>query len=653
MKVLFASPLKCSINIFQIMNAINAQPWIHEDLTAVISHFLSIVQTMYQRCRSSLEVLFSSVGCQDLGPTQLLTDYLEVMDFINDAIVSMDAFVNAYNQSAVYFSSPVEISHGNEEMLTTLARLHDSLLPSLQQGFRIIFASKDNGSSDVSSSMHCNVYLSLKMLSTRIVSFGWKLLYLCYLSDEAFNGSYPIHVGIKMFPSNVEDPIIRTDILLQIIRDINAVYLQSLERHSKGTFLQRIEENHKIMSKIQLLRNAGWFSIDDDQYQFVAGILSNSLPDNINAPDIPSMGKNGTPQVDEDTAIIESQISQIRDLFPEYGKGFLAACLEVYNHDPEEVIQRILEGTLHKDLQSLDISLEETPKPKSSLSISLTSTNDKGKGKLLESSEQVPPRKSIQTGNSSNSSSTSSVVGRYVRKTGTDLPDPLILNSRSQADVARTVALASQFEEYEDEYDDSFDDLGVSISGSALEETETLDNKLNLDRGGKSTGVDNNALNYKLNLSKKPQFYVKDGKNYSYKVEGSIAVSNSDEASLVNQAQKEVIHGLGRGGNLPMGAVRRMMTVEFVPEQVRGEGQGKQSGRGFGRGYISSSGASQKPIVTNVEENGDNRMKEGALRGGQGGDSRGRGGQGSGRGKNHYRRDRAMKKHMAGVTGHW
>lgn len=33
------------------------------------------------------------------------------MDFINDAIVSMDAFVTAYKPAAVYFSCPVELRY--------------------------------------------------------------------------------------------------------------------------------------------------------------------------------------------------------------------------------------------------------------------------------------------------------------------------------------------------------------------------------------------------------------------------------------------------------------------------------------------------------------------------------------------------------------
>ncbi|KAL2470769.1 Ubiquitin system component Cue protein [Abeliophyllum distichum] len=60
------------------------------------------------------------------------------------------------------------------------------------------------------------------------------------------------------------------------------------------------------------------------------------------------------------------------------------------------------------------------------------------------------------------------------------------------------------------------------------------------------------------NSHKKPQFYVKDGKNYSYRVEGSVASANYNEATLVNQAQKELIHGLRQGGNIPLGAVQRL-----------------------------------------------------------------------------------------------
>ena len=38
------------------------------------------------------------------------------MDFINDAIASMDAFVSAYKPAAVFFARPVEMRYQNYDV---------------------------------------------------------------------------------------------------------------------------------------------------------------------------------------------------------------------------------------------------------------------------------------------------------------------------------------------------------------------------------------------------------------------------------------------------------------------------------------------------------------------------------------------------------
>ena len=38
------------------------------------------------------------------------------MDFINDAIVSMDAFVSSYKSAAVFFACPVEMRYQNYDV---------------------------------------------------------------------------------------------------------------------------------------------------------------------------------------------------------------------------------------------------------------------------------------------------------------------------------------------------------------------------------------------------------------------------------------------------------------------------------------------------------------------------------------------------------
>lgn len=57
------------------------------------------------------------------------------------------------------------------------------------------------------------------------------------------------------------------------------------------------------------------------------------------------------------TAEQASRISAIKELFPSYGDGFLAACLEVFGRDPEKVINGLLEGSLPMQLSGLDTSM--------------------------------------------------------------------------------------------------------------------------------------------------------------------------------------------------------------------------------------------------------------------------------------------------------
>lgn len=151
-------------------------------------------------------------------------------------------------------------SYGNEELLSTLARLHDSLLPSLQQGFKLVSSYVADGKQDLSARSLEDIVLSLKMLSVRVVKFGWKLLDFCYLNDQLTDDSL-LQTATKMFPAKVEDPAIRGDILVQTFKEINGEVLSPFGKYGSGTFLQNLEKDFKILGQIQGLRNTGKFFI--------------------------------------------------------------------------------------------------------------------------------------------------------------------------------------------------------------------------------------------------------------------------------------------------------------------------------------------------------------------------------------------------------
>lgn len=115
---------------------------------------------------------------------------------------------------------------------------------------------KSQGSGEASLDITLSdVALSIRMLSKRTVRFGWRLLHYCYLNDQL--REHDIQTSTKMFPAKVEDPMIRGDILVQTLKDINKEATYSSQVNHGNTFLQSLESEFQLMSQIGDIRNKG------------------------------------------------------------------------------------------------------------------------------------------------------------------------------------------------------------------------------------------------------------------------------------------------------------------------------------------------------------------------------------------------------------
>ncbi|GLJ15877.1 hypothetical protein SUGI_0262160 [Cryptomeria japonica] len=668
-----------------VLNALKSQPGLADRLKGVIPQFLLIVDTMDHRCSSSLEVL-SSKENEISSVRQLHGDLWEVLDFINDAVVTLDAFVEAYAPAAPIFISSGVSKEGNQELLPMLAYMHDTLLPVVEKGLNL---TTENTIKDSSDNLELGLQPCLKILCARIVRFAWQLLYSCYLT-QTFSDNNSYHSSSMIFPAQVEDPGIRGEITVQIIGEMVARSNSVDGLTASGTFLWNLDRRHKLMNKIDELCQNGWMHLNEAQYGYISQLAGHSEPQKLRkykiderAPDISSLSLKDKVNLMEETVILESKISEIKDIFPAYGNGFLAACLDVYNDNPEEVIQHILEGTLHPDLLSLDTTLQVKPTTKQS-----SNRSAKGKEKLDESAYLSQVKSNLDGSNSKNiivaaSSSVETMksslspdakfraTGRYVRRSNDDVNSASVLDQKDLKDSFRSAILATQ---YEDEYDDSFDELGTGVADSGIEEIESLGYRLSLQRAQRwrtdstideagssrklkdslddstkrenSVNTSNNKLisevsnsdiqdsapsvpkmghgSYskgKYKAQQKPQFYVKDGKNYSYKVAGAVAVSSAEEAETLRKVQEETIHGLGPGGNVPLKQIESSAGTEN-DHNITGNkatlGGGQRGRGGYGRGGVQGDKAAC------VRKNNDN----------------------------HHRKDRAMKKHFSGLGGY-
>lgn len=74
-------------------------------------------------------------------------------------------------------------------------------------------------------------------------------------------------------------------------------------------------------------------------------------------------GAAAAPTVRVSGVELDSLVTQVKDLLPDLGEGFVLACLEEYDYGVEQVINNILEGKLVASLEQLDRSMPRPVKP--------------------------------------------------------------------------------------------------------------------------------------------------------------------------------------------------------------------------------------------------------------------------------------------------
>jgi activating signal cointegrator complex subunit 2 len=97
----------------------------------------------------------------------------------------------------------------------------------------------------------------LKMLSMRLVNFGWRLLDAGYLSEEVVEDCSATPSSTKILPSKVEDPMVRGEVILQTFREISSISVQVREHQNHETLLHKIQRSYDIVSRIQSLQSSG------------------------------------------------------------------------------------------------------------------------------------------------------------------------------------------------------------------------------------------------------------------------------------------------------------------------------------------------------------------------------------------------------------
>ncbi|KAJ4421904.1 hypothetical protein N0V82_003401 [Gnomoniopsis sp. IMI 355080] len=161
-----------------------------------------------------------------------------------------------------------------------------------------------------------------------------------------------------------------------------------------------------------------------------------------------------------------SKISQIQDIFPDLGAGFVARLLDEYGEDTEEVTAHLLEDSLPSHLKEANRSEQLSARPKSRRKSSLVPR---------ATPPQLPTRHNVfdddELDRLALDTSKLHVGKRGAEKTA----DDLLADRSSAPSKAAIISALAAFDSDDDERDDTYDaaDVGGAIDAAANEEDPT------------------------------------------------------------------------------------------------------------------------------------------------------------------------------------
>jgi len=160
-----------------------------------------------------------------------------------------------------------------------------------------------------------------------------------------------------------------------------------------------------------------------------------------------------------------SMITQIQDIFPDLGAGFIVRLLDEFGEDIEQVTAHVLEGSLPPHLADADRS-EKLP---ASPAIEPSKLPPRSSQPVPASNQHVPPRRNVFDDDAfDNLAVDTSRI--HIGRRGQDLNADKILSDRTRAPAKSAILSAlAAFDSDDDERDDTYDaeDVGASVDTAA------------------------------------------------------------------------------------------------------------------------------------------------------------------------------------------
>ncbi|KAL0032304.1 hypothetical protein WJX79_003738 [Trebouxia sp. C0005] len=402
-----------------------------------------------------------------------------------------------------------------------------------------------------------------------------------------------------------------------------------------ATLLKALLSSFALAAAAQSAIAKGIVQMDIDQQDYLGVLLGD--PSSFGS-EAGSSALAAAPAGQQSQQALQTYIGQIKEVMPNFGDGFLAAALQHFSCNSEQVIHTLLEGNLPPELKGLDPQMPLQAAGTTGRGAAQPSSNGRAAASDARWSDLAVAAAAADKPSSggANPTLTAQQAGRRSAHKATSR----MLDARSEAEKAAQLQFADAAQwEYEDEYDDSYDDL-APLGNDGLADAEGDDEgstahpgPFTRPGGARPPGfptpgrppAEQQQQHQQQKGNKPSKQWVLDGRIYNYKKEGAVEVRSQAEAQQAVRAAADAIHGLGRGGNVPQ-ALPQAAHAGAPGEGDEGQGtsrdpQAATRGRGGGQ-----RGGAQRGGSNNVQRDHRHKdMHKAAV-------------------ANHHRKDRALRK---------
>lgn len=421
--VVFGNHNKDEVNHI-ISNIFSIQPLYKDDLDSSVQHLKNVLSTIEERF--SMSVVKVDVTL-DSNRKMSISELYDITFYVLDIAATLFSFIDAYPEGAMILHL-----HRFE---VTLAQFYEKVFPTVIKFMQELFGEKSAP------------YESLLFTVNQARIYFIKLFYLVIESS--------LNVIIENRTTFPEELLkYNTESFLNVIKESLAskIFIVDYEK------MYPLEQDLSILSQVALDANKA-------ECDSVLELLrANSICANNTRPEIVIDRKleNGLSFEEKKSGTVisnginlsdvekDSLITEVKDILPHLGEGFIMKCLEHYKFKSSDVINGVLENLLPPSLQELDHALPIIPpEPGTSGKPDVIAH----RVNIFDNDEfDVMSRDYVDT----------SRIHKGKRKDAKDVQE--ILDDKSFREELRTkfseLGIVETFDNvYEDEYDDTYDDI--------------------------------------------------------------------------------------------------------------------------------------------------------------------------------------------------